>query len=109
MAEDDMFATWYEDGPQVQQALAKLPRTDKVAMTAAVMADVLPNKRADWAERFLMMALWCQAAAEAQQRTRARDLVQVAHALTEDKPLGTIPIMSVIAGHTVRAALLAAW
>jgi hypothetical protein len=109
MAEDDLFATWYEDGPQVQQALAKLSRTDQAGMAAAVMTDILPNKRADWAERFLMMALWCQSAAEPQQRAKARDLVLVAHALAGDTPLGTIPIMGVIAMHTVRATLLGAW
>ncbi len=109
MTEDEVFGTWFEDGPQVQKALAKLPRTDQVGMIALVMTDILPDKRADWAERFLMMALWCQAAAEAKQRDRARDLVLVAHALTGDQPLDAIPIMAVIAMQTVRATLLGAW
>jgi hypothetical protein len=109
MAKDEAFGSWFEDGPQVQKALAKLARTDQIGMTALVMTDILPNKRADWAERFLMMALWSQAAGEARQRARARDLVLVTHALTGDAPLGSIPLMSVIAMQTVRATLLGGW
>jgi hypothetical protein len=109
MAEDDVFGTWYEDGPQVQQALAKLPRTDQIGMTALVMTDILPKKRAVWAERFLMMALWSQAAGDARQRSKARDLVLIAHALVGEEPVGAIPIMAVIAVQTVRATLLGAW
>ncbi len=109
MAEDEVFGSWFEDGPQVQQALAKLPRTDKIGMIGVVMTAILPDKRAAWAERFLMMALWSQAAGEAARRAKARDLVLVAHALAGDGPVGAIPIMAVIAMQTVRASLLGAW
>lgn len=109
MAEDDVFATWYEDGPQVQQALAKLPRTDQAGMTAAVLTQVLPPRRTEWAERFLMMALWCQAARDPKQQAKARDLVLVAHALAADGPVDKIPIMAIIALQTVRATLLGTW
>jgi hypothetical protein len=109
MADDDVFGSWFEDGPAVQKALAKLPRTDKLGMTALVLTDILPDKRGEWAERFLMMALWLQAADDAKQRAKARDLVLVAHALAGDGPIGAIPIMAVIAMQTVRATLLGAW
>jgi hypothetical protein len=109
MSGDDGFASWFEDGPQVQKVLAKVPRTDQSAMVGLVMTQVLPDKRADWAERFLMMARWSQAAAEAKQRAKARDLVLVAHALASNEPFGNIPFMAVIAMQTVRAALLGAW
>ncbi len=109
MAQDDLFATWYEDGPRVQQTLAKLPRTEQAAMAALVMTEILPARRAEWAERFLLMAMWCQAAVEAKQRAKARDLVLVAHALAGDGLLGAIPFMAVIAMQTVRATLLGPW
>ena len=109
MSKDEIFGTWFEDGPNVQKTLANLPRTDHVGMTALVMTEILPEKRAAWAERFLMMAMWCQAASEAKQRNKVRDLVLVAHALTTDEPLGAIPVMSMIALQTVRATLLGAW
>jgi len=109
MSKDDGIASWFEDGPQVQKALAKLARTDKLGMVAAVLTGILPDKRAAWAERFLLMAMWYQAGGEAKQRARGRDMAQVAHALAGDGPLGAIPIMAVIAMQTVRAALLGGW
>lgn len=109
MAKDLMFASWFEDGPEVRKALAKLPRTDKAGMIAVVMADILPNKRADWAERFLAMGMWCQAAGDAKQRAKGRDLVLVAHGLVGDGPIGAIPAMAGIALNTMRATLLSDW
>ena len=55
------------------------------------MNDILPARRAAWAERFLLMAMWCQAAVDAKHRGRARDLMPVAHALTGDAPLDDDP------------------
>jgi hypothetical protein len=109
MGSDAIFSSWFEDGPLVQQTLAKLPRTDRGGMIGLVMSDILPAKRAAWAERFLVLALWCQAAAEPRQRARTRDLVLVAHALAGDDPLTGIPMMGVIAANTVRAMLLGGW
>jgi hypothetical protein len=107
IAEDDVFSSWFEDGPQVKQVLAQVPRTDQIAMLALVMNEILPDKRADWAERFLMMALWSAARGDAGVKTR--DLVLVAHGLVGDGPIGAIPAMAIIALQTVRATLLGAW
>jgi hypothetical protein len=109
MGDDEVFGSWFEDGPHVQKTLAKLPRTDKRGMTALVMTDILPARRAEWTERFLMMALWSEAAAEAKQRAKTRDLVLVAHALASDGPLEAIPVMTFIAAQTVHATLLGGW
>ena len=109
MRKDDVFASWFEDGPRVQQALAKLPRTDQIGMIAVVMNDILPEKRAAWAERFLMMALWSNQAADAGRKAKTRDLVLVAHALVGDGPIGAIPMMAIIALNTMRATLLGGW
>ncbi|WP_158930347.1 hypothetical protein [Acidisphaera sp. S103] len=109
MSKDDAFSSWFEDGPMVQKTLAKLPRTDRIGMVALVMTDILPPKRADWAERFLMMALWSRAVSEAKQQVKARDLMLVAHGLAGDGPIGAIPMMAVIAMQTVRATLLGGW
>jgi hypothetical protein len=107
IAEDDVFSSWFEDGPQVKQVLAQVPRTDQIAMIALVMNEILPDRRADWAERFLMMALWSAARGDAGVKTR--DLVLVAHGLVGDGPIGAIPAMAIIALQTVRATLLGAW
>ena len=78
-------------------------------MIGTVMTEILPEQRAEWAERFLVLALWSKASADAKQRIKARDLVLVAHALVGDGPLGAVPAMTVIARNTVRAMLLGAW
>jgi hypothetical protein len=109
IAKEPAFSSWFEDGPGVQKALAKLPRTDQIGMTAVVMTEILPGKRADWAERFLVMALWSQAATDAKQQARAVDLALIAHALVGDGPIAAIPAMAVIARQTVRAMLLGGW
>jgi hypothetical protein len=109
LSKDDVFASWFEDGPQVQQALAKLPRTDQARMIGVVMNDILPKARAAWAERFLLMALWSEASRDAKQRSRARDLALVAHALVGEGPIDAVPPMGVIALNTVRAMLLGGW
>lgn len=109
MPDDDVFSSWYEDGPRVQQTLAKLSRTDQVGMIALTLTDILPPVRWEWTERFLLMALWYQAAADAKTQSRARDLVPVAQALAGDGPIGDIPFMVVLAIHTVKANLLGAW
>jgi hypothetical protein len=109
MAKEDVFGSWFEEGPQVQKALAKLPRTDMSGMVTVVMDDILPAQRTKWTERYLILALWCQAAADAKQRTRARDAVVVAHALAGEEGLDEIPAMGVIAMQTVRAVLMGGW
>jgi hypothetical protein len=108
MSKEEIFGSWFEDGPLVQKALARLPRTDKKRLVATVMDDILPPERGKWAERFLVLAMWYQAA-DAKQRPRARDAVLVAHALAGDTPIETIPVMTLIATQTVQAMLLGAW
>jgi hypothetical protein len=109
MAKDQLIGSWFEDGPQVRDALAPLSRRDMAGMVNVVMNEVLPPTRTRWAERFVLMAMWCQAAVDAKYRGRARDLIPVAHALAGETPLAAIPMMGVIAGQTVRAVLAGAW
>jgi hypothetical protein len=109
MAKDQLIASWFEDGPKVRDALAPLSRADMAGMVNVVMNDVLPPTRMLWTERFVLMSMWCQAAIDAKYRSRARDLIPVAHALAGETPLAAIPIMGVIAGQTVRAVLAGTW
>jgi hypothetical protein len=109
MSNEDVFGSWFEDGPQVHKALAKLPRTDKSGMLAVVMNDILPPERSKWTEWFLLLALWYRAASDAKLRSRARDAVIVAHALAGEQRLDSIPAMGIIAQQTIRAVLLGGW
>jgi hypothetical protein len=109
MEDDPIIGSWFEDGPEISKLLAGLPRSARKPMIGLVMAEILPPERATWGERFLLMALWAQASAEAKHRDRAADLTVVAHALLADEPLETIPVMGVIAAQTVRAYLEGGW
>ncbi len=109
MGKEDVFGSWFEDGPQVQKALAKLPRKDMPRMVKTVIDDILPAQREKWAETFLILALWCRASADTAQRKRTRDVAVVAHALASDQSIAEIPPMVVIATQTVRAMLMGGW
>jgi len=109
MSKDPIIGSWFEDGPEVSKALGALPRTDRIGMTALVLTEILPPERLVWGERFLLMALWAQASRESKYRDRAGDLAVVARALLGDEPIGSVPIMAVIAMQTVRAFLEGGW
>ena len=106
MGTDDVFSSWFEDGPLVQKTLA-LPRKDRIGMIG-VVTEILPAKRGV-GRAVPGVGIMVPAVAEAKQRARARDLVLVAHALAGDAPVGEIPMMGVIAENTVRAMLLGGW
>jgi hypothetical protein len=109
MEDDPIIGSWFEDGPEISKLLAGLPRSDRKGMMERVMTQILPPERAVWGERFLLMALWAQASAEAKYRDRTADLAVVAYALLEDDPLEVIPVMNLIAAQTVRAYLEGGW
>ena len=62
-----------------------------------------------WAERFLLMAMWCQAAATKAYRAWAADVIILTHELVGTAPLTSIPIMNSIAMQTVMAARTSGW
>lgn len=109
MPRQPIAASWFEDGPNVRRAIAGRPRTDLAGATRLVLGEILPASRMAWAERFLLMAMWCQAAASGSHRAWAADFVIVAHALAGATPLEAIPIMGSIAAQTVMAARNNGW
>jgi hypothetical protein len=104
-----VLSTWFEDGPQVHAALKALPRNDPDRLARTVLAEVLPDKRDIWAERFLLMALWCQATSEAKYRRLAQGMAATAQALISGTALEDIPAMRGIAEQTVTSALQGIW
>lgn len=109
MAREPIAASWFEDDQTVRQVIAKRPRKDNAGAVALVMNEILPGSRMAWAERFLLMAMWCQAAAAKAHRVWAKDFVILSHALTGAMPLAAIPIMNNIATRTVMAARTSGW
>lgn len=109
MQSDQIILSWFEDGPKVRDALGAFARNDRAGMMNVVLNQILPETRAEWAERFVLMAMWCEGAIDAQYRKRALDLIPVAHALVGDTPMAAIPVMEVIAEQTLMAVLTGAW
>ena len=110
MAKDEVFSSWFEDGPQVQKALAKLPRTDQAGMTALVMTDILPDQA-----RGLGRAVSDDGVVVAGGERKPSNGPRLGILCWSPMrwpamdPLGAIPIMAVIAMQTVRATLLGGW
>jgi len=109
MQREPIAASWFEDTQNVRRVVAKVPRTDNAGATRLVLDEILPGSRMAWAERFLLMALWCQAATTKAHRAWSGDFVILAHALIGPAPLETIPIMTCIAAQTVMAARTSGW
>ena len=109
MQQQPIAASWLEDTPGVRRVIARLPRRDTVGATRLVLNEVLPATRMAWAERFLLMALWCQSATTKAHRDWAADFVVLTHAVASNTPLESIPIMTGIAAQTVMAARTSGW
>ena len=109
MQDESIAGSWYEDGPEVRDALTGIAVTDIGSLLLAVLDRVLPPRRGEWTERFLLMALWCAASQDAEQRARSACLTVVARALTGDRPLDEIPVMRLVAMQTVRQAAEGGW
>ena len=78
-------------------------------LISVIVNDVVAENRVQWAERFVLMGMWCQAASDAKQRRMARGLVTTAFALVNDTPLTEIPAMTVIAVNTLEAEATGSW
>lgn len=89
-----LFQSWHEDEPAVQKRLRRLRQPRAVLH---MLEEVLPAARMDWAERFLMVGLTLQEAAEPSLRAQAPAYLATAQALTAGRPLQEIPAMGWIA------------
>ena len=107
--DDDIAETWCEEGTAVRVAIAAAPDGDDGAAAHQVLDAILPGVRMKWAERFLLLALWAQAANAPAQRTRWVDYAILAQTLCGDRPLSEIPVMQAIAERSVEAAEAGPW
>ena len=117
MRNDALWDSWFEDDAEVRQAIAAARQLDVTAAAQGLLEDVLDRRRNEWAERFVLTALWAQAVKAGQppplgSGSRAatwRDLVVLAHEVLSARPLCEIPVMAEIAERTVIAARSGAW
>jgi hypothetical protein len=102
--------SWFEDDARVEEVLRESvgPVRDWFlclpVSIRAITDGVLEPRRGVWAERLLWMALWARAA-EWRAPRPWQDFVILAEALQQDRPVGSIPLMSAIALRTVQSAL----
>jgi hypothetical protein len=108
--ENEAFAeSWFLDDARTREVLAASRRDRTGNPVARLLTDVLPDHRAAWAERCVLMAIGLAAAQEARFRAMLSDFVIVAWALCGDRPLATIPLMRAIATQTLQMERLVRW
>jgi hypothetical protein len=107
--EEEFAESWFLDDADIRAIVKRAPRRDTSAAVQRLLAEAMPQRRQEWAERFLLLALWSQAATDRSQRARANDFIILAHSLCDDRDPTTIPLMIAIAKHTVEVARIARW
>jgi hypothetical protein len=112
-----LWDSWFEDDAEVRESIAAAQQHDVGAAARGLLDKVLDGRRNEWAERFLLTALWARAVKAGQPPplgagARAitwRDMVVLAHEVLSTRPLSDIPVMAEIAERTVIAARSGAW
>ena len=102
-------ASWFEDDARIDDLLRSRvgPPADWIAQlpaaAAAVVEQVLEERRGPWAERLLWMARWAQAT---QGRTPVtwQEFLIVAQELVQGRTLAQVPLMQTIAVRSVQSA-----
>ena len=87
---------WLEDESSVAEIIACVGQRPLKTLRVAILDHITEKRRAIWAERFTLTALWMQQA-EASARLPWRNLAIVARALLDGVPLREIALMSWIA------------
>jgi hypothetical protein len=105
---ESFAASWFLEGEEVR-AVIRAASGHRVAAERRLLEDVMPMRRAEWTERFLLLAMWARAAKAPGQLALADDFVTLAHELSEGGPLASIPLMVEIARHTINVSRMARW
>jgi hypothetical protein len=105
--DEDFAESWFLDDAEVRAVVKRAPRRDTAQAVRRLMEVVMPKRRAEWAERFLLLALRARAAVDRAHKGYANDLIILAHSLCGDRDLATVPLMVAIALHTVEVARIA--
>jgi hypothetical protein len=94
--------SWYEDDPQVAQAVERTSLHNRAKLAAYLLQSVIARRRDRWAEIFLRTALWMR---EAPKRADLcwRELAIVAKVVADGRDLTEIGLMRDIALRTITA------
>ena len=92
--------SWFEDDPEVRQAVEQARGRDRAKLAAFLLQGVIARRRDRWAEIVLRTALWMREAPEATDLCW-RELAIVAKALTDGRDMTEIGLMHDIALRTI--------
>jgi hypothetical protein len=87
---------WIEEDQEVRDLLDSVGGRPRRAVRDAVLTGIIEKRRAIWAERFVLTALWMKEAISAMHLPWERFAI-VAQQLLEEVPLRKIPLMKEIA------------
>ncbi len=107
--EEGFAESWFLDDAETRAIIMRAPRRDMVRAAHRLIAEAMPKRRAEWAERFVLLALRSRTATDRAQKAYANDFVILAHCLCGDGELQAIPLMVAIARHTADIARIARW
>jgi hypothetical protein len=94
--------SWFEDDPQVRQAVQQARGRDRAKLAIFLLQSVIARHRDRWAEIVLRTALWMREAPEAADLCW-RELAIVAKALADGRDMTEIGLMRDIASRTIAA------
>jgi hypothetical protein len=103
---EDIAESWFLDDAEVRALIRRTPRR---SAAARLIAEVLPARRDEWAERFLLFALRARSATHQPHKAHTDDFAILAHCLCEGRDMATIPLMAAIAEHSVEVSRLSRW
>jgi hypothetical protein len=109
MARDRVAESWFEDSANLRELVGTAGGKSKAEASRLVLEEGLPKTRADWAERFLLMALHARAAKAPAEHARWPDFAVLAHELAGSRPLADIPLMVKVAERSVTVARSGVW
>jgi hypothetical protein len=92
--------SWFEDDPQVAQAVERARRRDRAKLTTYLLQSVIAQHRDRWADIVLRTALWMREAPPAADLCW-RELAIVAKALVDGRDVTEIGLMRDVALRTI--------
>ena len=106
MIDSPIVQSWFEDDPATRALAAGKPRPKQTAVAKRVLSEILPGRRAVWAERMLLLALWLRAGPDSFMPEGApwHDCLRLAHDLLAGRDLAELPPMLAIAKRSAFAA-----
>ena len=110
LADDPMMQSWFDDDPAIRALVEGRPRPKPDVAMRRALEDVLPARRAAWAERLLLLAMWLRAGTgRTMPAERWQDCVVLAHELLAGRSLSELPAMVAIAERSLFAARAGSW